>query len=111
MTELLNSLGEVPSWQDLAACRGMDPEIFFPHRGTDTRAPKAICNRCPVRPDCLEFAMDNGERWGIWGGVSERGRREIRRPAIERHRLVYPEVDSPVEKVVDVLQRIARRFT
>lgn len=68
-----------PTFSRLAACRGMDTAMFFPHRGADCSAPKAVCARCDVRDECLEFALQNGERHGIWGGTSERERRRMRR--------------------------------
>lgn len=67
------------SWQDAAGCRGADQDLFFPERGASTRKAKAICAACPVREECLEFAIRHGERFGIWGGLSERERRKIRR--------------------------------
>ena len=75
-------------WQDQAACLGMDPDLFFPERGASTREAKSICRSCMVRVDCLEFALRNGEKFGIWGGMSERERRRIRRMrALARRRL------------------------
>lgn len=53
--------------------------IFYPARGEDTTYPKALCGRCPVKDDCLDFALANREHYGIWGGTSERERRRIRR--------------------------------
>lgn len=67
------------SWQDLANCRGADADLFFPERGASTRQAKAICRECSVRTECLEFAITTGEKFGIWGGLSERERRKIRR--------------------------------
>jgi WhiB family redox-sensing transcriptional regulator len=67
------------SWQDLANCRGADADLFFPERGASTRAAKSICRECQVRPECLEFAIVSSEKFGIWGGLSERERRKIRR--------------------------------
>ncbi len=67
------------AWQDLANCRGADPDLFFPERGASTRTAKSICRECSVRPDCLEFAIVSSEKFGIWGGMSERERRRIRR--------------------------------
>lgn len=68
---------ERPEWQDDAACKGTeDPAIFFPSPG-DTealRAAKSICSGCPVLIRCLEYALDNNERYGIWGGKSTRER-------------------------------------
>lgn len=62
-----------------AACRGMDPNVFHTERGESTKEAKAICGRCPIRQECLEFALENYESFGIWGGLSERERRRIRR--------------------------------
>lgn len=66
-------------WQVAANCLGVDPDLFFPERGASTREAKAVCKGCQVREDCLEFALTNGEKFGIWGGLSERERRRIRR--------------------------------
>ena len=67
------------AWQDLANCRGADPDLFFPERGASTRTAKSICRECSVQADCLEFAIVSSEKFGIWGGMSERERRKIRR--------------------------------
>lgn len=66
------------SWRDAAACRGVDPDLFFPERGEPTNAAKEVCAGCPVSDECLEFALSTVERHGIWGGMSERQRREHR---------------------------------
>lgn len=67
-------------WRDRAACRGVDPELFFPHRGENDAlaAAKAICAECRVRDDCLEEAMADRTLMGVWGGLSERQRRTLR---------------------------------
>jgi WhiB family redox-sensing transcriptional regulator len=67
------------SWQDQANCLGVDPDLFFPERGASTREAKEVCRGCVVRLDCLEYALANGEKFGIWGGLSERERRRLRR--------------------------------
>ena len=67
------------SWQDFANCTGADQDLFFPEGGASTRKAKAICAACTVKAECLEFAITQGERFGIWGGLSERERRKIRR--------------------------------
>lgn len=72
------AVGEL-SWQDYANCRGADADLFFPERGASTRKAKAICNACEVKGQCLDFAIINGEKFGIWGGMSERERRRVRR--------------------------------
>lgn len=66
------------TWRHLAACRGMDPDIFHPDRGGDSGQAKAICAGCPVREECLEYAVVAGERLGVWGGMAERERRQLR---------------------------------
>ncbi len=67
------------SWQDYANCRGADADLFFPERGASTRRAKSICAACEVKADCLEYAIVNGEKFGIWGGMSERERRRVRK--------------------------------
>ena len=67
-------------WELSAACRKLgETEIFFPSRGESCELAKSICKGCPVREDCLEHALANGEKFGIWGGYSERDRRKMRR--------------------------------
>ncbi|MDA8186436.1 MAG: WhiB family transcriptional regulator [Actinomycetota bacterium] len=66
-------------WRKRAACRGIDPEVFYPASDDDADAAKAICAVCPVREACLEHALANREREGIWGGTTERERRRIHR--------------------------------
>lgn len=66
-------------WQDRALCAQTDPEAFFPEKGGSTREAKKICQRCSVRTECLEYALANDERFGIWGGMSERERRRLKR--------------------------------
>jgi len=65
------------SWQDAALCAQVDPELFFPEKGGSVTAPKKICAACPVRVNCLEFALENREQFGIFGGTTERQRRVI----------------------------------
>lgn len=65
-------------WMAHAECRGSDPEMFFPGRGEDTGDAKQVCAVCPVRSDCLEYAMARGEKFGVWGGLSEKERRRLR---------------------------------
>ncbi len=70
---------EASDWKARANCLGVDPDLFFPERGMSTREAKEVCRGCVVREDCLEYALANGEKFGIWGGLSERERRRIRR--------------------------------
>ncbi|WP_347060708.1 WhiB family transcriptional regulator [Blastococcus sp. HT6-30] len=66
------------AWRQDALCAETDPEAFFPDKGGSTREAKRVCTGCPVRAECLEFALANDERFGIWGGLSERERRRVR---------------------------------
>jgi WhiB family redox-sensing transcriptional regulator len=70
--------GQDQSWKQIGLCRGVDPDLFFPERGGDVRTPKAICQQCVIQERCLEFALTNAEKFGIWGGKSERERRHLR---------------------------------
>jgi WhiB family transcriptional regulator, redox-sensing transcriptional regulator len=77
--EMLYGQAAELAWQRQANCMGVDPDLFFPERGASTREAKEVCRGCVVREDCLEFALTNSEKFGIWGGLSERERRRIRR--------------------------------
>jgi WhiB family redox-sensing transcriptional regulator len=70
-----------PAWQDRALCAQTDPEAFFPEKGGSTREAKRVCRSCEVRAECLEYALAHDERFGIWGGLSERERRRLKRQA------------------------------
>lgn len=69
------------AWQTDSLCAQTDPEAFFPEKGGSTRDAKKICGSCEVRSQCLEYALQNDERFGIWGGLSERERRKLRKRA------------------------------
>lgn len=69
------------AWQSDSLCAQTDPEAFFPEKGGSTRDAKKICGSCEVRSQCLEYALENDERFGIWGGLSERERRKLRKRA------------------------------
>lgn len=72
-------------WQENAACRGAEPEVFFPVAEDDAWLAKQICERCTVRAECLTFSFANHERYGVWGGVTEKERLEMyRRGAAQR---------------------------
>lgn len=67
------------SWQDRAACKGMDTELFYPPRHVPAIAAKKICRDCTVRNQCLMYALKTEDDFGIWGGQSERERRKLRK--------------------------------
>ncbi|MDT7763821.1 MAG: WhiB family transcriptional regulator, redox-sensing transcriptional regulator [Mycobacterium sp.] len=69
-------------WQEKALCAQTDPEAFFPEKGGSTREAKRICLGCEVRDACLDYALAHDERFGIWGGLSERERRRLKRGII-----------------------------
>ena len=73
--------GGVLAWQEQALCAQTDPEAFFPEKGGSTREAKRICVGCEVKGECLEYALGQDERFGIWGGLSERERRRLKRAA------------------------------
>ena len=86
MAHGLDELGAVPSatrddatWMAHAKCRGMNPSTFFPTDGAGFETARKICLECPVRADCLEYALVNRIDQGAWGGTSERERRRILR--------------------------------
>ena len=86
MRNLLRSLEQLLAWSDLGACRGADPGLFFIERGGSTAEAKRVCRGCSVREECLEWAVTTNERFGVWGGKSEKERRAERR----RRELVVP---------------------
>ena len=66
-------------WMDEALCAQTDPESFYPEKGGSTREAKKTCERCLVRAECLDWALATDERFGIWGGLSERERRRLKK--------------------------------
>lgn len=67
-------------WQEQAVCRQVDiGDMFFPEKGGSTKEAKAVCAACPVIDECLQFALDNNIRFGVFGGASERERRRMKR--------------------------------
>jgi WhiB family redox-sensing transcriptional regulator len=73
----IKGLAPQGEWVLESLCAQVDDEIFFPEKGGSTAAAKSVCRRCPVAAECLEYALANNERFGIWGGLSERERRHL----------------------------------
>lgn len=71
-------LPDPEGWEADALCAQTDPEAFFPEKGGSTKAGKEICAMCEVTAKCLTYALEHDERFGIWGGLSERERRQMR---------------------------------
>ncbi|WP_243789329.1 WhiB family transcriptional regulator [Saccharopolyspora gloriosae] len=67
-----------PDWRRSALCAQTDPDAFFPEKGQSARLAKLICAACEVREECLRYALERAEPAGIWGGLNESGRRELR---------------------------------
>lgn len=85
--KLLNILGsdiDLDEWRIHGNCVGVDPEVFYPERGKPTKQAKEICSKCIVQKHCALEALENNEKHGIWGGLSERERRRIRRQRKEQ---------------------------
>lgn len=66
-------------WMRRARCREISPSVFFPSDGVGVEMAQRICEGCPVRTPCLEYALANHIDHGVWGGASERERRRIAR--------------------------------
>lgn len=64
-------------WQEQAACHGIDPDVFFPTSEEEAGPALAYCGACRIREMCLAWALKNGERYGVWGGLTEQQRRRI----------------------------------
>lgn len=92
MNEIMNTGDD---WRHRAACLDEDPELFFPigeSTASDRRQideAKAVCIRCAVRDTCLKWALDTGQDFGIWGGMSEAERRTIKRRTKRQTPIVY----------------------
>jgi WhiB family redox-sensing transcriptional regulator len=69
-------------WRARAVCAQTDPEVFFPEHGSSTAAAKKICASCHVRSECLTYALENGENFGVWGGLSSQERKALRPGAV-----------------------------
>ncbi|WP_345641938.1 WhiB family transcriptional regulator [Streptomyces tremellae] len=67
------------AWQDSALCAQTGPDFFFPAPGSSTREAKRLCGACTEREACLAYALEHDERFGVWGGLSERERLGLRR--------------------------------
>lgn len=78
-THGLPSLSDPKAWMLDALCAQTDPEAYFPEKGGSSREAKAMCRTCEVSAECLDYALANDERHGIWGGLSERERRQLKK--------------------------------
>ena len=80
MSELLFQSAVDMKWHDEGTCNSVDPELFFVEQaGSDNPEARKICRECPVKVKCLQFALDNEEEFGVWGGLTPNGRNRFRR--------------------------------
>lgn len=70
---------EAARWMVSALCRDRDPELFFPQDGVGVERARRVCAQCPVKDECLEYALKTRQEHGVWGGASERERRRMLR--------------------------------
>lgn len=82
----MSGLFDPQPWMRFAACRGMDTEEFYPPRGGNLAGPRAVCGECPVREECRDYAIANNDHLGIWGGLSGKQRRAVRRQQLQEER-------------------------
>lgn len=83
-TQTLPFMNAVTDWRSMALCRDTEPDLFFPVGTTGAAldqiaAAKSVCTQCAARSECLDFALDSNQDSGVWGGLSEEERRQIRR--------------------------------
>lgn len=79
MTTLTDDDPSPLAWLDDGLCAQTDPDAFFPDKGESSKAAKQVCRQCDVRAECLQYALDHNERFGVWGGLSDRERRRLMR--------------------------------
>ena len=89
-----DSMPDENDWQERGACRGIDVTLFFPVVEHEAYEAKAVCSMCPVRVRCLEFALSEGERFGIWGGYTTLERKEL----LAERRAVELLMSEPAER-------------
>jgi WhiB family redox-sensing transcriptional regulator len=87
------------SWKSRALCSQTDPEQFYPEKGASVRAAKDVCARCEVRADCLEYAIEKGDRFGVWGGMTYGERKGL----VRTRAVVYAQAEADYEATADGL--------
>ncbi|GAA2231472.1 WhiB family transcriptional regulator [Streptomyces amakusaensis] len=79
ITPINTTVDDDLSWQETALCAQTGPEFFFPAPGSSTQEAKLLCGACEGRVECLEYALRHDEKFGVWGGMSERERDRLKR--------------------------------
>lgn len=77
LSRVQRGLSSGAHWTEYSLCKETDPEAFFPEKGGETKSAKKVCSRCIARVACLDYALEAKERFGVWGGLSERERRKM----------------------------------
>ncbi len=91
-------------WQDGALCAQVDGDLFFPEKGGSTKEAKSICHRCEVRAECLEYALANSIRDGVWGGMAGREREFLKRTGEPRQPKIRASAIAMAERGVLVTE-------
>ncbi|MEL4358328.1 MULTISPECIES: WhiB family transcriptional regulator [unclassified Luteococcus] len=96
------TLVEPDDWTLMARCRGMEDALF--PEGKDQKRARAVCLGCPVRSTCLAEALDNRIEWGVWGGLTERERRQLlrQRPEVKSWSAVLLKQDIGEEPMLQL---------
>lgn len=100
------------AWRRLAACHGLDPDIFFPISEDEATPAKAVCGTCSVREACLEWALAAGEE-GVWGGLTERERRRLRRTGLAvtlEEETPVASMGAPTQAALEALNELLERL-
>jgi len=106
LTEELLGLSDSPAWWFEGLCAQTDPELFFPEKGGSVREAKAVCAGCPVRAQCLAHALAHGERFGVWGGLSEPERRRLKQADVAASPSAASRPPAPAEVDEVVVARL-----
>ncbi len=80
-------IGDDKDWTQRANCSPLNAELFFPQKGGSAKEAKRICDECPVKLECLEDALEDEEKHGVWGGMTANERKTLRSKRLRRQRM------------------------
>ena len=98
MLDLPDGIPAPGQWAEEAACAGKPIDWFYPKSGRRPLQALALCRECPVRVDCLEYALEHHQHWGVWGGMTERQRFEEKRRRRPSEGAPHSSFSSPTDK-------------